>query len=250
MVTGKAKAAIRRYVRSSKRDQFIVLGQEILEKMFKNEGLEFSEKSLTTIMPNLRRNRSTYIYAKVGEGLVSGWDVMKAVYPAYKQSSWKKVVKAIKGSEFSENQKKNAEPLKIEGADPGNGDAFCRLLSSAASATGLSGIVTTGKGVAVHTVNCKSLERFAMNRNAGLTLRGGEGAENQTHTGRLKLILSNEPGSLGEISNLMARNNANISNLNIVYRTVSYFEIIVDVDIRKSGSSEFGDCGFGNRQKS
>ena len=30
----------------------------------------------------------------------------------------------------------------------------------------------------------------------------------------------------------MARNNANISNLNIVYRTVSYFEIMVDVEVK------------------
>lgn len=45
-------------------------------------------------------------------------------------------------------------------------------------------------------------------------------------------MLSNEPGSLGEISNIMARNNANISNLNIVYRTVSYFEIMVDVEVK------------------
>ena len=86
--------------------------------------------------------------------------------------------------------------------------------------------------MAVHTVNCKSLERFANEPERWLDIAWGEGAENQTHTGRLKLILSNEPGSLGEISNLMARNNANISNLNIVYRTVSYFEIIVDVDIK------------------
>ena len=118
VVTGKAKAAIRRYVRSSKRDQFIVLGQEILEKMFKNEGLEFSEKSLTTIMPNFEAESVNDIYAKVGEGLVSGWDVMKAVYPAYKQSKLEKVVKAIKVPSFQKIKKKNAEPLKIEGLIP------------------------------------------------------------------------------------------------------------------------------------
>lgn len=67
MVTGKAKAAIRRYVRSSKRDQFIVLGQEILEKMFKNEGLEFSEKGLLAVMPNFEAESINDIYAKVGE---------------------------------------------------------------------------------------------------------------------------------------------------------------------------------------
>lgn len=45
VVTGKAKAAIRRYVRACKRDQFITLGQEILERLFKGENLEFSEKA-------------------------------------------------------------------------------------------------------------------------------------------------------------------------------------------------------------
>ena len=83
-------------------------------------------------MPNFEAESVNDIYAKVGEGLVSGWDVMKAVYPAYKQSKLEKVVKAIKVPSFQKIKKKNAEPLKIEGADPGNGDAFCRLLSSAA----------------------------------------------------------------------------------------------------------------------
>ena len=44
VVTGKAKAAIRRYVRAYKRDQFITLGQQLLERTFKGENLEFSEK--------------------------------------------------------------------------------------------------------------------------------------------------------------------------------------------------------------
>mgnify|MGYP000310148381 FL=1 len=86
--------------------------------------------------------------------------------------------------------------------------------------------------MAVHRADCKALERFAGEPERWLDIAWGEGAENQSHTGRLKLMLSNEPGSLGEISNIMARNNANISNLNIVYRTVSYFEIMVDVEVK------------------
>lgn len=42
-------------------------------------------------------------------------------------------------------------------------------------------------------------------------------------------------GTLGELSNLIARQNANITNLNIVYRTISYFEILVDVDVKNTG---------------
>ena len=34
------------------------------------------------------------------------------------------------------------------------------------------------------------------------------------------------------MSNLVARNNGNIANLNIVYRTVSYFELLVDIEVK------------------
>ena len=45
-------------------------------------------------------------------------------------------------------------------------------------------------------------------------------------------MLSNEPGALADLSNLVARNNGNIANLNIIYRTVSYFEILIDVEVK------------------
>jgi len=229
VVTGKAKAAIRRWVRAHKRDQFIVLGQEILEKLFKSEKLDFSEKLLVGVLQNFEAESVNDIYAKVGEGLVSGWDVMKAVHPGYKQSKLEKAVKAIKIPVFK--RKKAESPLKIQGLIPGMAMHFagcCHPLPG----DRIVGIVTTGKGVAVHTIDCKTLEKFTNEPERWLDIAWGEGAENQVHTGRLKLMLSNEPGSLGEVSNLLARHDSNISNLNIVYRTVSYFEIIIDVEVK------------------
>ena len=116
VVTGKAKAAIRRYVRAHKRDQFITLGQEILERLFKSENLEFSEKGLINVLQNFEADSIDDVYAKVGEGLVTGWDVLKAVYPAYKQSKLEKVVKAIKVPSLKKVLKKGknkGEPLKV-----------------------------------------------------------------------------------------------------------------------------------------
>ena len=231
VVTGKAKAAIRRYVRANKRDQFIVLGQEILEKLFKGENLEFSEKLLVNVLQTFEAESISDLYAKVGEGLITGWDVMKTVYPAYKQSKLEKVVQAIKVPTFKKNRKKDQAPLQIEGLIPGMAMHFagcCHPLPG----DRIVGIVTTGKGVAVHTIDCKSLEKYANEPERWLDISWGKNEDNETYTGRLKIMLSNEPGSLGEISNIMARHNTNISNLNIVYRTVSYFEIIIDVDVK------------------
>lgn len=231
VVTGKAKAAIRRYVRANKRDQFIVLGQEILEKLFKSENLEFSEKLLPNVLQNFDAESINDLYAKVGEGLVTGWDVMKAVYPAYKQSKLEKVVKAIKTPKFKKTAKKDTNALPIEGLVPGMAMHFagcCHPLPG----DRIVGIVTTGKGVAVHTIDCKALEKFANEPERWLNISWGKQDQKQTYTGRLKVMLTNEPGSLGEISNIMARYDTNISNLNIVYRTVSYFEIMIDVDVK------------------
>lgn len=233
VVTGKAKAAIRRYVRAHKRDQFIALGQDILERQFKSENLEFSEKSLVNVMPNFEADSIDDIYAKVGEGLITGWDVLRTVYPAYKQSKLEKVVHAIKVPSLKNVLKKKSkgEPLKIKGLVPGMAVHFagcCHPLPG----DRIVGIVTTGKGVAVHTIDCKVLEKFADEPERWLDIAWGEDADNETHVGRLKIMLANEPGALADLSNLVARNNGNIANLNIVYRTVSYFELLVDVEVK------------------
>ena len=230
VVTGKAKAAIRRYVRTYKRDQFIVLGKEILEKMFKGEALEFSEKGLVSVLPNFEAESIDDIFAKVGEGLVPGWDVLKAVYPAYKQSKLEKVASKVPVLKKVMKNKKS-EPLKIKGLIPGMAVHFagcCHPLPG----DRIVGIVTTGKGVAVHTIDCHSLEQYADEPERWLDIAWGEEAENELHTGRLKVMLANEPGALAELSNLIARAGANISNLNIVNRTMGYFELLLDIDVK------------------
>lgn len=229
VVTGKAKAAIRRYVRTTKRSQFISLGREILERLFKGENLELTEKGLVGVMQNFEAETIDDIYAKVGEGLVTGWDVLKAVYPAYKQSKLDKMVQSIKIPGF--RKKKKSEPLKIKGLIADMAVQFggcCHPLPG----DRIVGIVTTGKGVTVHTIDCKSLEKYGKEPERWLDIDWGEEAQNEFHTARLKVMLSNEPGALGDLSNLIARQESNISNLNIVYRTLSYFEILVDLEVK------------------
>jgi GTP pyrophosphokinase len=229
VVTGKAKAAIRRYIRTTKRSQFVILGREILERLFKTENLELSEKGLVNVMPTFEAETLDDIYAKVGEGLVTGWDVLKAVYPAYKQSKINQMVQSIKIPGF--RKKKKNEPLKIKGLISDMAVQFggcCHPLPG----DKIVGIVTTGKGVTVHKNDCKILEKYAKEPERWLDIDWGEDAESEKHTARLKVMLSNEPGALGDLSNIIARQESNISNLNIVYRTLSYFEILVDLEVK------------------
>jgi len=229
VITGKAKAAIRRYVRATKHEQFVALGKEILERLFKGENLEFSDKVLVNVMPNFMAETIEDIFAKVGEGLITGWDVLRAVYPAYKQSKINKMVETIKAPLFKKRRK--SDPLKIKGLIPNMAVSFgkcCHPLPG----DRIVGIVTTGKGVTVHKFDCGTLEKFVDQPERWLDIDWGDDVESEIHTARIKVMLSNEPGALGDLSNLIAKEGANISNLNIANRLPTYFELLLDIEVK------------------
>lgn len=231
VVTGKAKAAIRRYIRTNKREQFITLGKEILEKLFKSADQVLAEKDLLPIMPHYEAETVDDIYAKVGEGLITGWDVLRIVHPGYKQQTkLEKMVNSIKLPGFNKKKPKK-DSLKIRGLIDGMAVHFagcCHPLPG----DRIVGIVTTGKGVTVHTMDCPSLKNYENEPERWLDIDWGVEAENETHVARLKLMLSNEPGALADVANIAAKSEANIMNLNITYRTLSYYEILLDVEVK------------------
>ena len=217
-------------MRINKREQFIVLGKEILEKLFKSEDQSFSEKELVNVISNFEAETIDDIYAKVGEGLITGWDVLRAMHPAYKQQNkLEKMVNSIKLPVFKKETKKDA--LKIKGLIDGMAVHFagcCHPLPG----DRIVGIVTTGKGVTVHTVDCPSLKNYESEPERWLDIDWGDNAEHEKHVARLKLMLSNEPGALADVANIVAKAEANIMNLNITYRTVSYYEILLDIEVK------------------
>jgi len=96
------------------------------------------------------------------------------------------------------------------------------------------GIVTTGKGVTIHTIDCETLESFADTPERWLDVawnvaRNG-GAE--THVGRLHVVIANEPGSLGALTTTVGRNDGNITNLKITNRATDFFEMAMDVEVK------------------
>ena len=42
----------------------------------------------------------------------------------------------------------------------------------------------------------------------------------------------NEAGSLGTVSNIIAKNDGNISNLKITNRNTDFFEILLDIEVK------------------
>ncbi|MCW8952525.1 MAG: DUF5913 domain-containing protein, partial [Rhodospirillales bacterium] len=95
------------------------------------------------------------------------------------------------------------------------------------------GIIMTGKGVTIHTIDCDSLEKFSDEPERWIDVSWDVSSDEQEfHLGRVNITVLNEPGSLGSLSMVIAKNGGNISNLKLTNRTREFFDMIVDVEVK------------------
>ena len=85
VVTGKAKAAIRRFIRVRQREQYLQLGKSLLDKTFHEEGYEVTDKGLDGVKANFKQASVDDLDRQVGAGLIGSREVLTAVYPGLKQ---------------------------------------------------------------------------------------------------------------------------------------------------------------------
>ena len=93
------------------------------------------------------------------------------------------------------------------------------------------GIVTTGKGVTVHTIDCETLQTFQDTPERWVDIAWDVNESEEQMLGRLHVVVANEPGSLGSLSTIIGKNNGNINNLKITNRSIDFFEMLIDVEV-------------------
>ena len=164
------------------------------------------------------------LYVAVGQGLVTGRAVVNGVFP---QQQDKAKVVSLARARRKVGQNDTAVPIR--GLIPGMAMHFagcCHPLPG----DRIVGIVTTGKGVTIHTIDCDTLEQFADQPERWLDLSWNQD-EQDVRVGRVNLVVANEAGSLGNLSMVIAKNQGNISNLKITNRNPDFFEMMLDIEV-------------------
>lgn len=232
VVTGKARSHIRRFIRQQQRDQYVTLGKAMLQKIFQQEEYEFTEKAVAGVLQQFRVDDVDDIYAGIGSGNFVGRDVFRAIFPGHKTETVRKPTDAEVQQQATAHIKPRegrGAPMPIKGLIPGMAVHYARCCHPLPGDR-IVGIVTTGKGVTVHTIDCDTLENFADTPERWLDVSWDEthGAS-ESHVGRLEVTLTNEPGTLGTLSTVIGRNGGNITNLKITSRSLDFWEMMLDV---------------------
>ncbi len=95
------------------------------------------------------------------------------------------------------------------------------------------GIQTPGKGVAVHTIDCQTLESFHDMPERWIDVSWDIASGNdQRLVGRLTLVVTNRPGGLANVTTAVASHDGNINNLKITGRSTDFFDLTLDIEVK------------------
>lgn len=229
VITGKAKSHIRRYIRQQQRDQYMELGRAMIVKVFKQEGYDFSDKMLSGLSKQFRVEAIEDIMAGVGQGNIVAREVFRAVFPSHKTEIIDKPKEFPSIEAFNKVKLHKDAPMPIKGLIPGMAVHFARCCHPLPGDR-IVGIVSTGRGVTIHTIDCDTLENFADTPERWLDVSWGDGKDSpESHVGRIIMTISNEAGALGTLSNVVSTNGGNITNLKITNRSTDFWDMYIDV---------------------
>jgi GTP pyrophosphokinase len=229
VVTGKARASIRRATRTAVRRQYTGLGRQILERAFERAGRPFSDDKLKGALPRLARASLEDVLAAVGRGEMFSGDVVRAVYPDYKGDGMVRSDKPNGGGKDGSGEGASSG-IPIRGL---NADMPIRFAPEGGAVPGdrIVGILTPGEGVTIYPIQSASLAAFDNEPDRWIDVRWDFESGPQRFPARIKLQSINEPGSLAQIAQVIADHDGNIDNVNMRRRTQDFTDVTIDLTV-------------------
>ncbi len=218
-ITGKARAAIRRYIRQKQRGEEIKLGEklyaEIVGRFSPDLAKELGDKALTAAIKRLKLDDRASLMVAIATHRLLDSEVMEALMPG-----------STSAQGMEEAHPRQHEPVSIRGLTPGIayhlGDC-CHPVPG----DRIVGVRRTGEPIEVHTIDCRSLEVEQDDDWIDLAWDG----KSKGGTARLSVIVKNQPGALAAVANVFGATKANILNLQLVNREGPFHTDVIDLEV-------------------
>lgn len=220
VVTGKARSAIRHFLKSQQRSESIVLGKKLLNKALSSYGVSLKKlppENLNLVLNEMRLTHINDLLEEVGLGNRVALIVANRIA-------------AVAGEKINkpEEEKEEIKPLEIKGTEgmvvhyaqccyPIPGDPIV-------------GILTAGQGILVHLEQCKNLEKFRKHSELYIPVRWAEKVQGEFMVPIIMEVV-NERGALAAIALAIADSKANIDDIAVKERDGRYYQVLAKVMI-------------------
>jgi len=243
VVTGKARAAIRRATRAAVRTQYVGFGRQMVERLFHRAKKDYSDEKLQGALPRLARHSVDEVMAAVGRGEMRASDVARAMYPDYKEERVTRVAPPKPESGwFGLSQVKSLIFRVPDGKDPSraipirgvSAELPVRFAPNGGAVPGdrIVGIMMPGEGITIYPIQSPARKAFEDTPDNWLDVRWDVAEESpQRFPARIKVHSVNEPGSLAQVAQAIADHDGNIDNIRMTRRAPDFTELEIDLEV-------------------
>ena len=224
-VTGRARSAIRRHIRSSERDEFHKLGKTTLEQALTRAGKSLADVSLKAVVETLAAGTQEELFDAIGRGRIQPNKVVEILFPS------------LKGTLTMGTDRKKIGDAQARlfvrggGLTPGVSIHFGACCTPVPGDR-IVGIMEPEKGLTVHVIDCQKLADFADDDSVWQDLQWTPQAEQGVvGTARLRATIQNAPGVLGQVATVIGEAGGNILNLKMAHRQSDFFDVDLDVEV-------------------
>jgi guanosine-3',5'-bis(diphosphate) 3'-pyrophosphohydrolase len=241
-VTGKARAAIRRATRAAVRKQYTGLGRRIVERLCQRAKIFYADEKLQAALSRLARGSVEEVMSAVGRGELRAADVVRAIYPDYNEH------RAVAGVQEAKAETgwfglKKSKPVNVKVAsDPGgaipvrgiNSDLPVRFAPDGGAVPGdrIVGILMPGEGITIYPIESPALKDFENAPERWIDLRW-DVEERTPHRFPARIVLQtvNEPGSLAQVTQVIAEHDGNIDNIRMERSAPDFTSVTIDLEV-------------------
>lgn len=225
-ITGRARAAIRRLIRESERDEFHRIGKIMADHAFRREGRTLVEDDLGEAISRLEIEDLDDLYETLGRGRLTTADLLDAAFPGRLDDR-----EDVTERELIEDEKARLY-VRGRGLTPGISLHFAECCSPLPGDR-IVGMMIPDKGIEIHTIDCERLAQYEESEmDQWLDLGWTAEAEvNAVSMARIRATMHHEPGALAEVAKTVGENRGNIASVKTIERASDFFEMEFDVEV-------------------
>jgi GTP diphosphokinase / guanosine-3',5'-bis(diphosphate) 3'-diphosphatase len=234
VITNQAKNQIRKHYKKEQRDDNIKRGRELLETEFGKEGLEnfLKSKNMEELAQRFNRNSVDDLLATVGYGEITPRQLVNRVRTGpLNPDKLPKAAEKILGETVPVGRLRRGDKQREKGlliAGEAGVMAFFPKCCTPVPGEPIIGVVTRGKGVAVHSKECLNLSQ--VNEKRYIPASWGV-MDNQSYPVELEIFTIDRRGLLKDVITRLSDNKINIlaANINTNQDKTAKLDLVVEV---------------------
>ena len=213
VVTGKARAAIRRAVRQKEHEEVAEIGRKLFDEIAERLPTKVGKKATRQAARNLDFEDIEDMMYAIGASKIDDREVMEAIVPG--------------STADLPEEPSQGRAISIKGLTPGVGFDLAQCCHPVPGDR-IVGLRRPHEAVEVHAIDCLDLANGVDADWVDLSW----GERSQGAVGRLNVVLYNRPGTLADMAGVFARNSANVINLELMQRDDPFHTYGIDLEVQ------------------